>query len=35
MPKVYQKGVKSSLIFATKFIIVVNKEDVEEEQLLI
>ena len=27
------KGIKSSLIFAMKFIIIMNEEEVEEEQL--
>ena len=33
--RVHQKGIKSSLIFTTKFISIVNEEEVEEEQLLI
>ena len=33
--EVHPECIKSRIIFATKFIIIVNEEEVEEEQLLI
>ena len=33
--EVHPEGIKSSVILATKFIIIVNEKEVEEEQLLI